>query len=232
MQMVPGEALSSRSSAPGRHLTGEVAKQIRLMIMSGRVGGGERLRTEHLAQSLGVSATPVREALMTLAGEGMVRFDPGKGFSVIPLRRQDILDVYGVQAHLSGELAARAASMIGAEDIGRLEMMQDGLVRAVDAGAFGEAQRIDFEQHRLINKVPEAPKLAWMLGLTLRYVPFEAYADIPGWPAAGRDDHAAVFAGFRTGNPLTARDAMRAHIRHAGDLLIDLLDQQGVLAKS
>lgn len=216
---------------PTRRLNREVAAQIRRMILSGRVRGGDKLRAEHLAEELGVSMTPVREALMSLAGEGMVRFDPGRGFSTMPLRRQDVLDVYSMQAYVSGELAARAAAVIGSDEIQRLERMQDDLVRAVELGELREAQRIDFEQHRLINRLPDAPKLKWLLTLTLRYVPFESYAEIPGWPSAGRDDHGAILSGFRSANPVTARDAMRAHIRHAGDLLVDLLEEQGVLAK-
>ena len=99
----------TRLGKPGQRLNAQVVKKVRELIMSGTMPGDSRLRTEHLAEELGVSATPVREALMALAGEGMVSFEPGRGFRVLPMSRQDVLDLYDVQAYLSGELAARAA---------------------------------------------------------------------------------------------------------------------------
>ncbi|MBC7594460.1 MAG: GntR family transcriptional regulator [Kineosporiaceae bacterium] len=228
---LPEKSTAQESGAASpRRLSPEVAKEIRRMIMTGVVTGGQRLRTELLADHLGVSATPVREALMSLTGEGMVHFEPGRGFSVLPLKRQDILDVYDMQAYVSGELAARAVSNLQASDMERLDELQHELDVAVERGDLITAQKTDFEQHRLINTKADAPKLTWMLGLTLRYVPFESYGEIPGWPTAGREDHGPILGGLRTRSAGTARDAMRAHIRHAGDLLVDLLDEQGVLA--
>jgi DNA-binding GntR family transcriptional regulator len=208
-----------------------VAKQVRDMIVTGDLPGEARLRTEHLAERLGVSATPVREALMSLVGEGMVDFQPGRGFRVVSLTRQDLTDVYDMQAYLSGELAARAASRLTDEDLAGLDKLQDMIVAAVDSGDLAATEQADFEVHRLINRAAGAPKLAWMLSLTLRYVPFSAYANIPGWPLAARDDHVPLLRGLRRRSPQTARDAMRAHIRNAGDLLTELLAEQGVLAE-
>ena len=215
---------------PGERLTPRVAKQVRDLIMTGAVRGGERLRTEHLAEQLGVSATPVREALMSLTGEGMVEFRPGRGFSVVPVRRRDVVDLYDMQAYLSGELAARAAERLTAGQLATLVRLQEELEDAVRAGDLDATERADFELHRIVNHAADAPKLTWMLSLTLRYVPFTAYADIPGWPLAARDDHGPLLRALRTRSAGPARDAMRAHIRKAGDLLVDFLAAQGVLA--
>jgi DNA-binding GntR family transcriptional regulator len=68
-----------------------------------------------------------------------------------------------------------------------------------------------------------------MLRMTLNYVPFGLYGEIPGWPSAARDDHLPILRGLQLRSPRTARDAMTAHIRHAGDLLVELLAQRGVL---
>lgn len=223
-------AEAGQTRQPGERLSPRVAKQVRDLIMSGAVRGGERLRTEHLAEQLGVSATPVREALMSLTGEGMVDFRPGRGFSVVPVTRQDVTDLYDTQAYLSGELAARAAGRLTAADLAGLAELQDELERAVSAGDLDATERADFELHRRVNHAAAAPKLTWMLSLTLRYVPFTAYADIPGWPLAARDGHEPILAALREGATAPARTAMSAHIRLAGDLLVDFLAAQGVLA--
>ncbi|WP_409179806.1 GntR family transcriptional regulator [Amycolatopsis sp. VS8301801F10] len=212
-------------------LSPRVAKQVRDLILTGAVRGGERLRTEHLAERLGVSATPVREALMALAGEGMVDFRPGRGFRVIPVTRRDVVDVYAMQAYVSGELAARAAEVFDPAGLARLDDLQREIEKTVRDGDLDATERADFALHRMINHAAAAPKFTWMLSLTLRYVPFSAYADIPGWPLLARDDHDRVLAALNERRPEAAREAMAAHIREAGDLLVDFLAAQGVLAE-
>ncbi len=207
-----------------------MAKQVRDLILTGEVRGGERLRTEHLADRLGVSATPVREALMALAGEGMVDFRPGRGFRVVPVTRRDVVDVYAMQAYVSGELAARAADRLADADLGRIDDLQREIEKTVADGDLQATERADFALHRMVNRAAAAPKLTWMLSLTLRYVPFSAYADIPGWPLLARDDHDRILSALADNEPDVAREAMAAHIREAGDLLVDFLAAQGVLA--
>jgi DNA-binding GntR family transcriptional regulator len=214
---------------PGERLSPQVARRIRDLIMTGAEPGHARQRTEHLAERFGVSATPVREALMSLHGEGLVDFQPGRGFSVVPMSRQDVLDLYDAQAYLSGELAARAAVRLTDADLETLDRLQHDLIAAIDRGDLVATEQIDFEMHRLINRSAASPKLTWLLRLTLNYVPFDLYGQIPGWPAAARDDHLPILRGLEHRSARTARDAMTAHIRNAGDLLVELLVERGVL---
>ncbi|WP_445188538.1 GntR family transcriptional regulator [Pseudonocardia sp. Cha107L01] len=214
----------------GERLSPQVARRIRDLIMTGAEPGHARLRTEHLAERFGVSATPVREALMSLHGEGLVDFQPGRGFSVVPMSRQDVLDLYDAQAYLSGELAARAAVRLTDADLETLAALQRELITAIERGDLRATEKTDFEMHRLINRSAASPKLTWLLRLTLKYVPFDLYDQIPGWPAAARDDHLPILRGLEHRSARTARDAMTAHIRNAGDLLVELLVERGVLS--
>jgi DNA-binding GntR family transcriptional regulator len=213
-------------------LSPQVAVRIRDRIMTGAEAPGHRLRAEHLAEQFGISATPVREALMSLAGEGLVEFDPGRGFRVVAMTRQDVLDLFDTQAYISGELAARAATRLGDDDLARLRALQESLVSSISTDDLAATERVDFELHRLINRAAASPKLAWLLGVTLKYVPFGSYDAIPGWPEAARDDHVPLLRGLEHRSPRTARDAMTAHIRNAGDLLAGLLAERGVLIES
>src|SRR3954453_9387386 len=70
---------------PTKRLTPQIVRHVRDMIMSGEAPGNTALRTEHLAARFGVSATPVREALMSLSGEGLVELRPGRGFRVVQM---------------------------------------------------------------------------------------------------------------------------------------------------
>ncbi len=93
-------------------LSGRVAAALRESIMVGDLRAPAFVRTEHVAAELGVSATPVREALMLLHSEGVVRWEPRRGFRVVPVTRRDVDDLFVVQAFIAGELAARAAEAL------------------------------------------------------------------------------------------------------------------------
>src|SRR6185295_15793066 len=98
-------------------LADEVATHLRALIMSGDLRPGTRVRLEEVAGRLGVSITPVREALLTLRGEDMVELEPRKGYVVAPLSRQDVLDLFQIQGGIAGELAARVAARITADGL-------------------------------------------------------------------------------------------------------------------
>ena len=222
------DGADERAIDPGQRLSPQVARRIRQMIVSGEAPGNSALRTEHLADRFGVSATPVREALMSLSGEGLVELRPGRGFRVVEMSRQDFIDIYDTQAHLAGELAARATSRLTDEDLARLHAMQDAIVAAVERGD-AAAERIEWDLHALINRLAKAEKLRWLLRLTVQYAPFRAWFAVPGWSAAAPQDHLPILRGMGLRNPRTARDAMTAHIRNVGDLLADHLTARGLL---
>src|SRR5690349_2176651 len=108
----------------GAQLSDSVAAYVRDLIMSGHVKAGDFLRLEKLASDLGVSATPVREGLLSLRGEGFVELVARRGFMVSALSRQDVMDIFLVQAEISGELAARAARLATPAQISHIQEIQ------------------------------------------------------------------------------------------------------------
>src|ERR1700740_1224549 len=101
-------------------LSDEVAGHLRAAIMSGALRPGTFIRLDETAAELGVSITPVREALVKLRGEGMVQLEPHRGHVVLPLTRQDIQDIFWLQATIAKELAAAAPDHITADDVDEL----------------------------------------------------------------------------------------------------------------
>jgi DNA-binding GntR family transcriptional regulator len=200
-------------------LSDEAATYVRGLIISGRVRGGDYLRVERLAGETGMSTTPIREGLLALRGEGFVRLVPRRGFMVLPVTRQDIEDLYLVQATLAGELAARAAVRIGATGLADLYELQRELEAANDSGDTERTEALNHRFHRLINLSASAPKLAWFLSGAVRYAPRRFYPTIRGWPEASVQDHHGVLRALRAHDAEAARGAMSQHIQHAGDLL-------------
>src|SRR6201988_286492 len=116
-----------RSRRPLRRaqLSDEVASHLRAAIMSGTLRPGTFIRLDETAAQLGVSITPVREALRTLRGEGMVQLEPPRGHVVVPLTRKDAEDIFWRQATIVKELAATAADRITDAEIDELEQLND-----------------------------------------------------------------------------------------------------------
>lgn len=217
--------------APGQRLTPQIARLIRELIISGKTPGGTRLRTEHLAARFGVSATPVREALMALHGEGLVSFEPGRGFAVLPMTRRDLLDVYGTQAYLTAELTARAAVRIDNQQLDNLWKIHHDLTRAIAADEHAEAERIEFEFHQAVNHIADAPKLRWLLRTTVSYAPFRNWYDAPEWSSGAPEDHLPLLRALTHRNPEAARAAMTVHILNVAEMLADMLAERGILAE-
>jgi len=204
-------------------LSDEVASFTRELIMSGQLTGGEVIRLDRLAKYLGVSATPVREALMSLRAEGFVELEPRRGFYVVPLTEEDVRDLFHAQATLAGELAGRAAKSIDDGALLKLREIQSVLVQSAVLDDAEEIERQNHLFHREINLAALSPKLTWLLGALLRYSPRRFYRDIEGWSNASIDDHEDILVALEEHDSLRASEAMAEHIIHAGSLLAEFL---------
>jgi DNA-binding GntR family transcriptional regulator len=104
-----------------RSLRGKVFQQIREDILSGKYKDGEELREISLGEELGVSRTPVREALRQLELEGLVKIIPNKGAYVTGISDKDIRDIYVIRSYLEGLAARWACEKISGSEIDSLE---------------------------------------------------------------------------------------------------------------
>jgi DNA-binding GntR family transcriptional regulator len=204
-----------------------VTSYLRDLILCGQLRGGENLRVEHLAESLEVSITPIRESLVELLGEGFVERTPRRGYKVARLSRKDITDVFAANGLLAGELAARAATLITDEALGELADLQKQLRSAGTRDAYAEMEQINNKMHRIVDKAAASPKLAWFAQRTSHYEPHWTWSTVQGWPKASINDHRAVLKALEARDAEAAREAMSHQIRHSGELLVDHLAAQG-----
>ncbi|KNA92476.1 GntR family transcriptional regulator [Gordonia sp. w5E2] len=200
-------------------LSDEAAEHVRELIVSGQLEPGQFIRPETMAAELDISATPMREGLLTLQSEGLLRVEPRRGFMVSPLSANDIEDVFVGQSLLAGELAARATSRMSDDDLDALEKIQADLEHAADTADYDEVERLNHVFHRSIYSAAGSPKLSWMIKGSLNYAPRRFFASVDGWPQASAADHRAIIAGLRARDGEAARAAMVDHIRNAGHLL-------------
>jgi DNA-binding GntR family transcriptional regulator len=213
-------------------LSEDVARYVRKRIFDGTFGPGEYLRLDRLAADLGISVTPVREALLTLRSEGLLTQQPRRGFIVQPVTRRDIADVSNVQAYIGGELAARAAENISDEQLAALRAIQRELEEAHARKDHERAVRLNHEFHRAINVAADSPKLAQFMSAITRYAPESVFPTIAGWPEQSMEDHRRVVAAIGRRDPKKARAAMCEHLTVGVEPLIEHLVGLGVIAEN
>jgi DNA-binding GntR family transcriptional regulator len=215
--MIDGDA--DRGHSPRQQLSDEVASHVRELIMSGRLRPGQFIRQERIAEELDLSATPVREGLLSLKGEGFVQLKPRRGFVVAALSAADVRDLFTAQALLAGELVYRAAERITDDEWHELNQVHQQLRKAAAAGDGEAVELLNHDFHRRINLIAGAPRLAWMLSISTKFAPRRFFATIPGWSRASAQDHAAIIKALRDHDGERARGAMMRHMENAGQLL-------------
>ena len=102
-----------------------IADRLRNLILSRHLRPGERLVQSELAEQLGVSRTPIREALYELASDGLVVLSPHRGASVADFSLEDLKDIYSIRIPLEGYGAYLATQNIGPEDLTQLQILVD-----------------------------------------------------------------------------------------------------------
>jgi DNA-binding GntR family transcriptional regulator len=209
-------------------LSDEVAGHLRAAIMSGALRPGTFIRLDETAAKLGVSVTPVREALLKLRGEGMVQLEPHRGHVVLPLTRQDIDDIFWLQAAIAKELAATAAQEITDAEIDDLEHITDTLAAAVAAADTEAIAATEFAFHRAFNHATGRIKLAWFLLHVARYMPLVVYAADPEWGAAAVENHRKLIEALRRRDTAAVVEHTHWQFTDGARRLTETLDQAGI----
>ncbi len=209
-------------------LSDDVADHVRSRIMSGQVRPGEYIRLDETAAGLGVSVTPVREALSTLRGEGLVESVPHRGYVVNPLTRGDVADIFWLQGQIAVELATRAAGLATAADLDDLTRLCDALAAATDGGDADAIALAEFEFHRRLNQIAGSAKLAWFLHGAVRYTPHRLYATDPDWGAFAVSGHRRLIGALRDGDLAGVEKETRLQFSDGARRLIAHLDAVGM----
>ena len=186
-----------RRAVRREQMSDEVAGYLRAAIMSGTLLPGTFIRLDETAAALSVSITPVREALRTLRGEGMVVLEPHRGHVVAPMSRRDISDIFWLQKTIAVELAAAATERITDDEITELERLNDELAITIETGEADAIAAAEFRFHRSLNHTTGRIKLAWFLLHVARYMPPLIYASDPQWGAEAVSNHRELIAALR-----------------------------------
>lgn len=136
-----------------------VFNTLRDAILTGKLVPGERLMENQLAEKLGVSRTPVREALRMLELENLVELVPRKGAQVLDMSEKDIINILEVRGVLEGLATGLACKKMGAEGLAELKSLEERFEKAISEKALEEIAEIDEQFHNVIFASTDNDKL-------------------------------------------------------------------------
>ena len=154
-------------------LRGRVFRRLREDILSGVYQEGDELREITIGEELGVSRTPVREALRQLELEGLVTIIPNKGAYVTGISRKDVADIYQIRSMLEGMCARWATEHITEKQIEELEevlLLSEFHLRKKNEGQAEQVTELDGKFHKILYEASNSRILEHVLSDFHKYV--------------------------------------------------------------
>lgn len=193
---------------------------VRERVISGDFAAGTRLTEWKIADALGTSRTPVREAMRRLVGDGFLRFQRNYGTFVGTWTAKEIGDLFELRALLESEIARAAAGRISVDQIQRLTALQAQIEERgadLDRDNLTRIATLNREFHRVIAQASDSPRMVEMLTNAIEapvvQQTFRRYSE--GQLQRSFHHHRELIDAFRAGDTSWARDTMSCHVRAA-----------------
>ena len=200
-----------------------VYEELKRQIMIGEIPPGTRMMEVELAEDMGVSRTPIREAIRKLEKEGLVSIEPRRGAYASDISIKDMVDVLEVREFLEGMAAGLAAKKINDEEIETLKKATATYKKAVENGHTEEIIKEDELFHKLIVDCSGNKTLIQMinqvqeLALRFRYIYYEDFSRYRNMPY----EHQEILDAILSGDTEAARSIADAHVLRLKEFVID-----------
>lgn len=205
---IPGE------NAEAHTLGGRIYHKIREDILNGTYQPDEELRENTIGKALGVSRTPVREALRQLELEGLVYIIPNKGAYVKGISQEDIRDIYMIRSRLEGLSARLAAEKITQQ---QLEALEEVILLAefhAQKGHYEKVFEMDSKFHEMLYEASGSKQLHHILADYHHYVQRVRKRSVSENVRAGQStkEHKRILEAIRDRDPDRAEELAKEHI--------------------
>ena len=202
----------------GRVLADWITVSLREAILNGHFEPGEKLDQDLIAEELGTSRTPVREALKRLESEGFIKVRPHYGAFIAEVSRQDIREIYEIRKLLESEVVRQVTPVIPEPVLDELERSLAETQALFDAGDSAKHFESDVFFHETIISFSENHLLKEMLdGLTNRISMVRRFAQLqPGYHMTESfKEHRAILQAMRQRDPEQVAELMRNHLEQS-----------------
>ncbi|MGB6104495.1 MAG: GntR family transcriptional regulator [Pusillimonas sp.] len=192
----------------------EVADRLRAMIQSHELEAGEWIDEVRLTQELGISRTPLREALKVLVAEGLLRLEPRRGCFVNQLSVDDLDDIFPLMAMLEGRCAHEAARKITDADLRRLEPLHQQLQKHAKAGDIDQYYATNALIHEAVQALADNHWLSDLVDNLRKLLSLSRHKSLayPGRIHESCAEHLAIFAALKARDPDGAEALTRKHL--------------------
>lgn len=199
-----------------------VSETMREAIVNGTLKPGERLMEIQLAEELGVSRTPVREAIRKLELEGFVVMIPRRGTYVAGLSIKDINEVFEIRTALDVLAAGLAAERITEEELEQMERLMVEIGEHIDKGDMDAIITLDSEFHDILYKASRNDRLVGIINnLREQFTRFRSISiAYPGRLKNTLEEHRQLVEAIAQRNSDTAQQLAREHMENAEQTLL------------
>lgn len=210
-------------------LRDQIYHQIRNLIVVGQMRPGEVINEVAIAEALGVSRTPVREAVKRISDEGLVNILAQTGIYVAPISRADLEEAYVIRRALEMESARRAAARFSQAASELLEDNMEAHRLAISQGRYAPAIQLDDVFHRTIAEICGLPMIWRAVDISKAQMDRGRHLVIPkpGYGEQTIEQHEAIFAALKHHDAEGAAQAMERHLetslRNTLEVAADLL---------
>jgi len=202
----------------------EVADRIRHMIQKGLLKEGDRIVENRLCEEMGVSRTPLREALRILNSEGLIDLAPNKGAYVAKPSLEEIREMFHVMSILEGACARAATERMTETDFQKIEKLHEKLEQHHKMRDHEKYLKVNQRYHSLIQELAGNKTLnEVIIGLRQKILLYR-YRQLyqPERFDKSMAEHRVILEAFRRRDPAAAEEAMKTHLMNQCKALLDL----------
>jgi DNA-binding GntR family transcriptional regulator len=210
-------------------LKDEAYQRIKQLILSGTLDSGDMLDIDRLASGLGISRTPLREALLRLEQDGLVKTIPYKGTFVAEVFKKDVEEIYQVREVLESLAVRLATSAIPDDELGEMQALFASVEAEIAEGNFELYAQSDTQFHDLITRHCGNEVLQQLLKtLADRVHRVRIFSRKQAGPHIDRSfqEHGLVLNALLERDVDSASDLMAEHLRNAGRRIADLVQEE------
>jgi DNA-binding GntR family transcriptional regulator len=206
----------------------ELALQVlRDRIRTGALEPGRRLRLNELTAELGMSPTPIREALRLLQADGLVTYRPHQGIVVAELSEPQTAEVIRLRCLLEGSAVELAVALLTPARLRELERLHQRFLAAIATGRGREIVTVNEAWHHALYEASGSPLLIEFIRRLWDVYPWRTMWVLPGRAEQSAREHEEIMEALRAGDGAAAAERLRAHITSGLALFSDPAQEAG-----
>ncbi len=200
-------------------LVNQAYQMLKRLILEHQIPQGGKLNEAALAAALGISRTPVREAINRLAKEGLVESFPQRGAFVIRFSEDDVYELFLIRENLEGLAAYLAAEKMTGSDLATLESCIKGFKEPYGKREIQRYAREDFKFHETVIRLSNGRRLTNLISTLYDHIRIFRLTTrgLSDRMKTSLAEHRRIVGAFRDKDAAEAERLMRRHIRHVRD---------------